>query len=139
MDRLYRIFNELGIPCYLIFDYDKTSTDSDIIAKSRELLQLFGQPLDPSSTIFISDRVAYFPNKWESDLALEIPDLPVITSEARNKLSLKDDSGKPLVARYVAKTLTSRAPPEIPNSLRSIIEKATNVTWDKSCLVGCDS
>ena len=23
MDRLYRIFNELGIPCFMLFDYDK--------------------------------------------------------------------------------------------------------------------
>jgi len=139
MDRLYRIFNELGIPCYLLFDYDKQNRDEEMLAKSRELLQLFSQPSGPPSSVLITECVACFPNKWEIDLAGEISDLSALTSEARNKLGLKDDSGKPLVARYVAKTLTSRIPSQIPTSLKSIIEKAVNVCWTKSCLVGCES
>jgi len=35
MDRLYRIFNELGIPCYMLFDYDKNSTKKEIVEKSK--------------------------------------------------------------------------------------------------------
>jgi energy-coupling factor transporter ATP-binding protein EcfA2 len=42
MDRLYRIFNELGIPCYLVFDYDKSNSDSEIKRKSKELISLGG-------------------------------------------------------------------------------------------------
>ncbi len=137
IDRLYRIFNELGIPCYVLFDYDKQSKETDVLAKSRELLQLFSLPPDPPDSIFIGDCVACFSNKWETDLAGEIPDLDTITTEARRKLALKDDSGKPLVARYVAKTLTSRTPSEIPSSLRTIIEKAVDVSWRNSCLAGC--
>ena len=38
MDRLYRIFNELGIPCYLLFDYDKNNGHKSIVDKSEELL-----------------------------------------------------------------------------------------------------
>jgi site-specific recombinase XerD len=86
MDRLYRIFNELGIPCYLLFDYDKENGDAKMRAKSRELLQLFGQPSDPPSSVLITECVACFPNKWEIDLAGEISDLTALTSEARNKL-----------------------------------------------------
>lgn len=139
MDRLYRIFNELGIPCYLLFDYDKQSTDHEGLAKSRELMQLFDQSPDPPDTIFIDERIACFPNKWEIDLAGEIADLDTLTTEARSELGLKGDSGKPLIARYVAKSLISRTPPQIPNSLRLIIEKAVVVPWKQSCLVGGES
>jgi putative ATP-dependent endonuclease of OLD family len=136
MDRLYRIFNELGIPCYILFDYDKNNSDNNILAKSKELLQMANQPTEPPNTILIMDNIACFPNKWEADLAIEIPGIEILTAEARNKLGLKGDTGKPLVARYVAKVLTSRTPAEIPNSLKTIIKKATKLAWTKSCLAG---
>jgi putative ATP-dependent endonuclease of OLD family len=136
MDRLFRIFNELGIPCYMLFDYDKNNPDKEVIAKSKELLQMVNQSSDPPEGILIKDNIACFPIKWEIDLAAEIPDIEKLTGEATRSLGLKSDSGKPLVARYVAKVLTTRNPPEIPPSLKSIIEKATNLLWDKSCLAG---
>lgn len=134
LDRLYRIFNELGIPCFLLFDYDKQSTDGVILAKSRELLEMFGQNPEPPEGLLISERIACFPNKWETDLANEIPDLPALTAAARAELGLSDNTGKPLVARYVAKTLTSRIPLEIPPSLRQILDMAIRVPWESSCL-----
>lgn len=136
MDRLYRIFNELGIPCYIVFDYDQNNSDTEVLARSRELLQMVKQPTDPPGAVFITDEIACFPNKWEVDLASEIPDFEKLTAEARQKLGLKSGSGKPLVARYVARVLTSRTPPVIPPSLIQIIEKGANITWNKSCLSG---
>lgn len=79
MDRLYRIFNELGISSYLLFDYDKDSKDKEILEKSHELLQLCGLPTDTPKEIMISDNIACFPSKWEIDLGKEIPDLPALT------------------------------------------------------------
>lgn len=137
MDRLFRIFNELGIPCYMLFDYDKNNSDKEIISKSRELLEMANQPPDPPDAILIKDNIACFPNKWEKDLAAEIPDIEKLTGDATRALGLKSESGKPLVARYVAKVLTTRTPPEVPHSLKSIIEKATNLKWKKSCLASC--
>lgn len=136
MDRLFRIFNELGIPCYMLFDYDKNNTDGEVLKKSNELLQMANQPTDAPETILIKDNIACFPNKWETDLSAEIPDIERLTGEATKSLGLKSDSGKPLVARYIAKVLTTRTPPEIPPSLRSVIEKAANLLWEKSCLAG---
>jgi hypothetical protein len=138
MDRLYRIFNELGIPCYMLFDYDKHNSEKELLAKSRELLQMANQHSDPPNTILIKDNIACFPNKWETDLATEIPGIEILTAEARNILGLKGDTGKPLVARYIAKVLTARLPAEIPTSLKTIIEKAVNLTWTKSCLAGSE-
>lgn len=134
MDRLYRVFNELGIPCYMLFDYDKDSGEANTVDKSRELLGLIGLSPNPPGAVLAEAHGACFPSKWETDLAAEIPDLGELTSQARSALGQGSGSGKPLVARHVAKALTSRNPPEIPPSIRRIIEKAVNVEWTASCL-----
>ncbi len=134
MDRLYRIFNELGIPCYLLFDYDEDSDEPDTLSKSRELLELVGEATEAPIGILIKDRVSCFPKKWESDLASEITNIEQLTTEAREYLGLKRDSGKPLVSRYIARQLTSNEPPFIPPSIKSIIEKAVIIEWKQSCL-----
>ena len=127
MDRLFRIFNELHIPCYLIFDYG--SGDK----KSPELLALAGENQDAPKSLLIVDSVACFPNGWEVDLKVEIPNSDAIAAEAKEKLGLREDS-KPLIARYIARKLVSQNPPVVPPSLKSIIEKAVTVAWKKSCL-----
>lgn len=133
-DRLYRIFNELGIPCFMLFDYDKGNDTKNIVDKSKELLELLGEDTDPPDKISIGVNVACFPNKWETDLAAEIPDVEKLTANARKAMGLHSDSGKPLIARYIAKKLTSQEPPIIPDSIRSILEKAVVVKWKKCCL-----
>lgn len=134
MDRLYRIFNELGIPCFILFDYDKDNGDKKIVDKSVELLGLLGEPTDPPDAIMIRDNVACFPHKWETDLAPEIPDVEQLTTDARRDMGLPGNSGKPLVARYIARKLTSQDPPFVPPSIHSILEKAVAVKWEKCCL-----
>lgn len=134
MDRLFRIFNELHIPCYILFDYDDSNSDTNIIQKSKELLALAGEPQDAPQALFVGDCIACFPKKWETDLRAEIPDIEALTREARKELGLSDDGNKPLIARYIARKLTKRCPPVIPPSLKSIIEKAVAITWKQSCL-----
>jgi len=134
MDRLYRIFNELGIPCFILFDYDKESDNTNIVNKSKELLALLGESVEPPAKISICESVACFPNNWETDLAAEIPNIGKLTTDARKVMGLTKNSGKPLIARYIAKKLTSQDPPIIPDSIRSILEKAAFVKWKKGCL-----
>lgn len=134
MDRLFRIFNELHIPCFILFDYDKGNSDGENIKKSKELLALAGESDGAPSSLFVSDGVACFPNKWETDLKSEIADADTLEASARRELGLSVDTGKPLVARYVARKLASRSPSVVPPSLKKIIEKAVAVTWKKSCL-----
>ena len=134
MPRLFRIFNELHIPCYLLFDYDSGNSDKNITDKSRELLALAGESQDAPQSLLVADGVACFPKKWEVDLKGEIPDSDTLVAEARRELGLSDDTGKPLIARYVARKLTCQNPPVVPPSLKSIIEKAVTVAWKKSCL-----
>ena len=134
MDRLFRIFNELHIPCYLLLDFDSGNADKNIIEKSKELLALGGEAPNEPNALLVADGVACFSKKWEADLRAELPDADILTAEARKELGLNDDTGKPLVARYIARKLTSRNPAVVPPSLKKIIEKAVAITWKQSCL-----
>jgi predicted ATPase len=134
MDRLYRIFNELHIPCYLLFDYDKDNPDKNITEKSKELLKLAGETVQDPQSLFVGKCAACFVKTWETDLRSEIPDIDNLTKEARKTLGLNSDSGKPLIARYIARKLSLQTPPYIPPCVKCIIEKAVSVTWEKSCL-----
>jgi putative ATP-dependent endonuclease of the OLD family len=134
IDRLFRIFNELRIPCYIVFDYDCENSDKMTIEKSKELLALAGESQDAPSTLFVGDAMACFPKTWESDLRPEIPNADSLMAEARKDLGLGDNSGKPLIARHIARRLTSQDPPFVPPSVKTIVEKAVAVTWKASCL-----
>lgn len=133
IDRLYRIFNELGIPCFMLIDYDNGSNDGKIIAKSKELLAMVGEEQGPNDHVTVYDKIAYFPSNWEADLMKEIPNYDAIVVEAKQVLG--GDVGKPLIARFVARKLTKQNVPFIPPSIQHILEKAVNVTWESSCLV----
>lgn len=131
MDRLYQVFNELGIPCYLIFDYDEKSDDAESIRTSRDLLKFVGESPEPPRGIAVLSSVTVFPNNWEEDLESEIPDYEELKSEARGELG---DCGKPLVARFVARRLTKADPPAVPPTVSNIIKQVKGIAWSGSCL-----
>lgn len=135
MDRLYRIFNELHIPCYLLIDFDVGNADKNITDKSLELLALAGEKPEEPKALVVTDTIACFAKSWEVDLRPETPDVENLTKEARATLGLSGDSGKPLIARYIARKLTAQKPPSVPPSVKSVLEKAIKVSWKKTCLV----
>jgi len=130
MDRLYRIFNELGIPCYMLFDYDKSSK------KSKELLAMAGESTEPPSVPTVKDAIACFPEKWEITVNAEIQDYEAIQTDARTLLG--PDAGNPLLARYTARALAAKQPPFVPPTIAEVLRKAVAVTWKGSCLLKCD-
>ena len=132
MDRLFRVFNELGIPCYMLIDYDKDNQDASIIAKSRELLAMVNENTAVPTTITAYNKIACFPSKWETGLEAEIPNYANLLSDARNDLG--KDVGKPLIARFIARRLTKQTPAFVPPSIKIILEKAITVNWERSCL-----
>lgn len=134
IDRLYRIFNELGIPCYVLFDYDKGNSEPSGEKASRDLLQLLGERLDVPEKAHVSSRFACFAVKWESDLKPDITDYDALVAEARQKLGLSADGGRPLIARYIARRLTANTPPSVPPILSEIIKHAVAIKWERSCL-----
>jgi len=133
MDRLYRVFNELGIPCYLLFDYDMGNTGQTAIRESKELTDLVGESISAPTALYVGDTMACFHATWEAQLTLEVAEFSNLEAEARNALGLRDDS-KPLKARYVARKLVEKGEQGVPRSIKAILEKATVVIWSRSCL-----
>jgi predicted ATP-dependent endonuclease of OLD family len=134
LDRLYRIFNELGIPCHIVFDYDKASTDKETLRLSRELLDLFEYDNDPPDEILYESSFTCFPNSFETDVYRDIDEIDDLKSEARQFLGLKSDSGKPLVARYIARKLVDREEPIVPEPIEKLLNNAVKIEWEDTCL-----
>jgi putative ATP-dependent endonuclease of OLD family len=131
IDRLYRIFNELRIPAYVLFDYD---LGGDAEKNSRELLNYLEAKTGHTSGAVITDKYAFFEKDWEKDLREEIKDYDNLATEANQKLGLRSDTGKPLRGRYIAHRLTNGEKPFIPPTLTKIIEQALQVKFAGSCL-----
>jgi putative ATP-dependent endonuclease of OLD family len=94
--RLYRVFNELAIPSYVLFDYDLGGEHEE---NSEVLLSVLGVKLAKPTTAVVAGRFACFKEDWEKDLSSEIPDYPKLVDEASKVLGA---TGKPLKARYIA-------------------------------------
>lgn len=134
LDRLYRIFNELGIACYVLFDYDLGNADKGVRRDTDGLLALLnGADIKDPEIAHVGDEFSCFSKDWESDMAPHIEDYVALKSAAKSNLGLKDES-KPLVARYVALQLADRDPPVIPEVIRQILEKVVVARRVRSCL-----
>ena len=134
IDRLYRVFNELGLPCYVIFDYDYGNSDNSIIQTSKDLLTFLSLETGVPAGVQVTEKTTYFRTTWEKELSNEIVDLDLMTAAARNELGLKSGSGKPLIARHVARSLISGNPAFVPPSVKAAIEAAMAVEWSGTCL-----
>lgn len=146
IENLYTIYNEFRIPCYVLFDYDKDSSDKDKIDMSKRLLSLLGigevEIDDKTSHVFESG--AFFTEEWEQCVNAEIsepegsvsrgvPEFKQLKEEAIKKLGT---NSKPLFAMYIAKSLTDETPPFVPPTVEDVIKKAVEVEWKRSCLRG---
>lgn len=134
IDRLYRVFNELGVSCFVVFDFDQGNADGERIKESRELLKLLGaNDIEMPDGNAVLHNCFYFATTWEKELEKEIADYPKLVAEARKVLGLNTEA-KPLIARYIARKLTSQQPPFVPSSIRAIVETAIAVQRTGSCL-----
>lgn len=131
IDRLYRVFNELGIACYVLFDYD---LGGDAEKGSASLLEMMGVKIDKPTGVVIHEKFSCFKKDWENDLRGEIPDYEELAGDATETLGLPAGSGKPLRARYIAQTLTSREKPYVPPTVERIVKQAIRVNYVGSCL-----
>lgn len=113
MDRLLRIFSGFNIPTYLIFDGDKDTDDKSNRDKTRELLDMVGDPIDDIKTIEtkISDNYSIFDYDLETMLKDELDGCEELVKEAETHVG---QSSKPLNHKYIA------------NSLRNEVLKGTN-------------
>jgi len=151
LNYLYLIFNELGIPCYVIFDADKPVEDFDAAKLSKEKrkelrdkcqrntnwLKLFGAPeLIPEDEFgfpetTVHDRVTVFQNKFEVQIHHSLPNYEAIKAEASKWYK----GVKPLIARHIALYVVEEMPDAIPSILYKIRDKIRSLEWPGSCLM----
>lgn len=140
MDRLLRVFNEFRIPCYIVFDADKSKADAEGKRVNKELLELLGEPAEETPSTKIKEKFAVFEETFEAVIKGEIHGYDSLASEARSHLGISSDSGKPLVARYIARKLVDKGRTEgdaskyVPDSIRSIVGKIKDLRWQGSVL-----
>jgi putative ATP-dependent endonuclease of the OLD family len=133
IDRLYRVFNELGIPCFVVMDYDDGGS-ADAVSSSKQLLDWLGQPSGVPNGILLTDKVACFQKDWEQMCAAETADYEALKQQARKQLGVKADNGKPLIARYIARVLVGRNPAVVPATISAVLSKAVGCKHSGSCL-----
>jgi putative ATP-dependent endonuclease of OLD family len=152
LDYLYIVFNELGIPCYVIFDGDKPRTEPfdpsivsgdvrrDLRKKSRrnkDLLNLLGlsDQVDEDDEYFfprkiITEHVAVFEHEFEVEVQHPLPEYEKLKSEATE---IFGNDSKPLIARYIARQI-SQDVDHIPEVIKVILDNVKLCTFHGSCL-----
>jgi predicted ATP-dependent endonuclease of OLD family len=136
MDRHYRIFNEMGIPCYILIDYDKDNSKKEIVEKSVELLRMLDSPTEAPNIFSSYNQIACFEHTWEQAMRSELSDYQALKDQATAHLG--SVAGKPLVARFIARRITAENPPRVPKAIREIISHVLAVEWSGTCLKKLD-
>lgn len=130
MDRLYRVFNELGIACYIVFDYDQNSTESSSRKTSKGILELLGCEGDFEEEVLVAKNVCAFRIAWEQYMEDRIPDYNAYRQKAQEALG---KVGKPLEARYITHMHFKNGGHQ-PPAVLSIVEGVMDLQWSGSCL-----
>ena len=125
MDRFLRVFNEFGIPCYVIFDSDvkELQNEAELKKSQSALLKLLECDQVPQESTF-EKRFTMFKNNFETQMRTEIPDYDSYVSSANKDLGRT--TSKPLIARYMANKIQKE---DIPLSIKKIITKIQNLEW----------
>jgi predicted ATP-dependent endonuclease of OLD family len=141
IDRLYRIFNEFRIPCYIVFDGDRNNHDPDVKKQTRFLMRLMKQQdTVPDRTIFHT-QFTVFANRWEDEIAACVPNYGELVRKAREELGLEENSGKPLISRYIALDLVAKGVEEgdpakyVPPFIMKICDRIRQLQWSGTILV----
>jgi hypothetical protein len=78
---------------------------------------------------------------FENTMTSLISEYDEIARKGKKELGLKRDSGKPLIARYVARELLRKGLEEgssskyVPQVIRDMINKIKSLKWEKSILI----
>jgi hypothetical protein len=115
---LLRAFEQLGMPCYAVFDGDAhrsaTEAKPDI---NKQILRLSGATEDERPPTTVADRHAVWHEDYERHLRGAVPGYAELEERGRALLG----KSKPAVARYCAEELVARG--SIPPSIADIVER----------------
>jgi len=141
IDRLFRVFNEFKIPCYIIFDGDKgKDPNGDSKKQTKRLLEMFNEKTDDYPPTTVTNRYAVFELDFENTLKKEQSIYEEFETQAKRELGLKDDEGKGMCARLTAKKMINKGIDEddktkyIPATIKKIIAVIKNLSWHGSVL-----
>ena len=154
IDYLYIVFNELSIPCYVVFDADAPVgySPDDFDSLSREdkkkikkcckrngdLLKLLGAeelvPTEPHIFLetTVHEKVAVWKNEYE--VQIHHPMLRYKEWKAEASALFGSDS-KRLTARYIAEQMVKDEDTDIPDLVVQIHDKVQALAWSGSCLM----
>lgn len=131
LDRFYRLYNEFGIPTYMIFDGDANEMDRKKREKNanlnRQLQELLGvTSTDDFPETTIHGRFTVFKDKYETTLRENIKGYSKYESEC-NALG-----GKPIKGLLCAQKAVDDG--HIPEFIKFLSTKIQNLKWENSCL-----
>ncbi len=108
IDKLVFLFQSFGIPCFIIFDYDKTKNlkDKSSEKQSTSLLKLLNSPPMTDEIFKIGFNYCIFEQDFEATMKQLFNQWQDFDAEARQLIGAKQESGKSLRARYVSKKAT---------------------------------
>lgn len=130
MDRLYRVFNELGIACFIVFDYDHGTNDASSRKTSRDIMSLLGCTEEFEDEFLVSHNVGAFRVTWEHYMQQSIPEYSEYKQKAQEALG---KVGKPLEARYITHLHLNNGG-NLPPAITSFVECVRSLAWSGSCL-----
>jgi putative ATP-dependent endonuclease of OLD family len=140
IDRLYRVFNEFGIPCYIVFDGDKNNPDSEVKNQTRFLMNLLKQQdIVPDNTI-IDQSFTVFATNWDDEIRACVPNYDELVHKARKEFGLAENSGKPLISRYIALNLIAKGRADgepvkyVPPFIAKICGNVKQLQWNGTIL-----
>ena len=137
IDRLYRIFNELGIPSYVIFDGDRDNADAR--GETVDLLRFLGGDPEIPDAVFVGPKYTCFSRDWEADIAPHLVNYENLRAAAREALGISAGSkSKPLIARYIARQVVQAGADHVPQLIRAILDRAVESQRAGTCLVERD-
>ena len=113
---LLNVFQQLEIPCYVLFDGDAHQPEDH--AKAIDVARACGVTIPGPPADVIGETTAVWERDFEHSLRREVADYDDLVVAARAELG---KIGKPVAARHCALALAERG--EVPPSVQAVIEQ----------------
>ncbi len=110
MDRLWRLFEFFGIRTYLVFDGDKSNSNSARHRETLELLELVGEPMSTIEDLktTVAERYAVFEETFDAVIEAEVEGYEGLMKACGKSIGPSGPRSKPLWHRFVAREVLGK-------------------------------
>lgn len=139
MPELFRLYNELRIPTYVVFDCDQGKSDAHPEV-NRDLLSILGGDVNDYPPTTVAALYTSFQIDYETSVRSEVDDYEQLVEMANMRLGLAPGRGKGIRAKFVAEELVSRgvgtANPalHVPPTIAAVTDGVRNLIWPGSVM-----